>query len=478
MGALPLASQPSGLNKLPELEWENGTKVSKKAKAWIISTLRMENMETRSEIWPEVRERLDDESCYALADTWVEDTPKEARWGVSGRYTGNMLFVQCMLGKPEHIRDILANLDTLASSQSTQWGSEGVEALTRDGSDLAIRGLDRASKKSRRQALKWRAASGLNTLARRRDMTLEELLDSAVSDFGFDASGEQVLDYGPRTITVRLGPSNELVIIDEKGKTLKSMPKARKSDDAALVDVARKHVSSIKKQIKEIHTSQLRRLDDALSSQREWPVAAWEKRFLHHPLMHAFSRQLIWEALGPDQKEVAAFLVTEEGEPVDVEAEAIELPQGGSIRLLHPVSLKKKQSDAWKEMFADLELTQPIPQLERRVYKAKELPKKDKDLFQSFPMCTAGQFMGRLDKFGFERGPREDAGAITSSYKTYGPYSITLGHSWYMPELPGEDNMEIEGISASKGDDAVAWRKLPPIILSELVRDLHLLMGG
>jgi len=466
-GALAALPLPVPTQKAPALTWRGGDNVRSAVSDWFFATLSRESLTRHTPLLLAVRERLDDDAC-ALALPAL---------GHGAATRGAGLFARAILGGDDEVRAIAAALPDLAESVTTHWGGEGVEALARNGSPLAIRSLDRANKKARRDALKHRAGSALSRLADRRDVTVADLLDSAISDYGFDLRGQRAVDYGGRPLTLRLSNENALRILDENGKVFKNLPKPRKGDDVTAAAVVKKEVSAIRKEIRQVQAHQKTNLDAALTDQRTWTPARWRERFLDHALMRAFSRGIVWETVDAEGAAVSGFIVTDDGELVDAELEPVPIPADGAVRLLHPLGRSPEALAGWKSALDDFEVITVIDQLERDVYAVADVP-DDRALFSGWPMSNAGRFMGRLSRLGFERGPREGAGLINYSWLSIGTVSFTVNHTWYSPETPEEENMEIESINAHVGGDSVPWREAPAIAVSELIRRLHQLMGA
>jgi hypothetical protein len=469
-----LAALAPGGGPAPALRWRRGGALSEGARAWVAAALARESLEVRTPALAALRPRLDDRDCEALLESILKANPAH------GGFSGAAIFSRALLGGPEQIDAVAARLETLAGSQRTKWGDEGVEALARAGTPAAIRHLERAWQKGRRDALKGRAGEALRRLAGRRGLSVEDLLDSAISDFGFDRSGQRTLDFGGRVYTLRLTADNTLQLLDEQGNLRGSPPSPRQGDGvtqaaAAQAAAARREYSAIKKAIGPIHTAQKRRLEEALAARRGWPAATWLERFRDHPLMQAFGRSLVWEALGGDAPQ--RFTLTHDRELVDLELDEVSLAAGAVVRLAHPLELSAGERARWAGVLADQEALQPFPQLERRTFVAADLP-ADKDLFVGLPMVVSGTFMGRLARLGFDRGGREDAGLINTSHRSFGEWQFVLHHSGYHPETPTDGQIEIERITASRGGRDVPWRSVAPVAFSEIARALHLLMEG
>ncbi len=469
LAALPALPLPAGLetSKLPTLRWNTGAELSRNAHEWILGAVLAESEERRNPQLPILRERLNKASYHALSEALHQLTARVR--------TGWPLYQLATIGSPTQLVALGGILDDLASSQSTNWGSDGVEVLLRHGSDLAIRLLDHASRKSRKGALKRRANCALHRMAKERDLSVDDLIDSAMSDYGFDRKGERILRYGSRDFRLKLGRDNTVDLNEIGGKAYKNLPKPLSSDDLEACKAAKREFSELKKQLKSITRIQLQRLELAMAGARQWVSDDWRSRFVEHPILQGLARNLIWEVA--DDASPRRFTVDPSGDYQDVNYDPVEIPEGGSVRLAHPATMSEAEIAAWQQVFVDSELIAPFRQLEREVYALETLPTDDATLFRSLPNPSGGRLMGGLTKLGYERGPREDAGLINFSTRCFQEYVLTLSHDGYSPEDPTWGDIDFQGISVSKSGESVAWRELPTALLSEVVRDLHILAG-
>lgn len=457
LGQLEELPLPKGvaMGKLPALRFKTGAKLSKAALRWFVGRLGAESDEVRDENLWAVRARLDDTDCAALCDALLKTVPDSQQ--------GWIVYAQAVIGADRHIAALGEGIDAIARNKYYQWGSHSREALVRNGSNTAVRWLEHWSRRGRSNTMRGRLKDDLLRIAYEAGISLDDLLDRAMGDFGFDANGVQTLSYGPREITLRLGPENELLIEDGSGKRVKSMPKARKSDDAALAKAARARASEIKKNLKRIHAGQVPRLEKACAGGRRWPVEAWTERFLRHPLMHAYTRRLIF-----DHDDVGRFVVSDEGELLNVEADELELPTSGGVRIAHPIDMDSDEREAWSELLNDMERATPFPLLNRPIYTDTTPPALIEDRAPAEPAV----FMRTLKALGYADGPREDGGLMYRNHKQLGAFDVSLKQSGYAPEsLSWLETVELESISVQLDEEPVACEDLPPRVLSELCYD-------
>lgn len=470
LARLPLQPLPATLLRapLPTLLWKTGSSVASAAQQWIVAEVTQENFQRRSPLLRALRPRLSDTSCHALSEAIVA---KGSRFD-----DGWPLYTQSIFGSPQQIDAIAAQLDKLASSRSTRWGDDGVEALARHGSAEAIRHLDHAHRKGKREALKSRAGRGLRKMAQERGMTTEELIESAISDMGFSIDGQMTLSYGPRAFRVVLADDFSMTLSDHLGKALKALPAPRKDDDAAQAEASQKHFASVKKHLPPLYKSLGLRLEDALRAQRRWPVAEWRARFLEHPLFYRLGKTLVWEALDPSDQPIGTFVLQDDFRLIQTNSKTYKLPTQGFVRLLHPISLTDKERQAWIDRLDAMGRKPLFPQLQREVFHLADFPETDAAWLVQLPAVGSLSFISALQKCGYERGDREDAGLIFSCNTKIGPYFVTLRHGGWYPEIMDDDSdVDIRSVEVSDEKAKIAWRELPPAVFSEIARDLVLL---
>lgn len=304
-----------------------------------------------------------------------------------------------------------------AEHQRGAMAAETVRALVLSGSTEALLLTDQMSRKCKFRQIRNAAKEALSDAAKALGIPREELEDRLVPDLGFDGQMEQVYDYGSRRFTVRLEPGMQLVIRDEKGKTLKNLPVPGKQDDpekAALYSAAFKQM---KKQLREVFVSQKLRLEQALSSGRFWEAEKWRELFVKNPVMRSFAEGLIWGVYeGRELKETFRYM--EDGSFNTSEEEPYAFPAFGQIGLVHPLELSEEKNLSWKEQLSDYEITQPLEQLKRPVFRVTEEEKGETALLRFAGSTLHGlSLSGGLLKLGWFRGRILDAGFFENFYR-------------------------------------------------------------
>lgn len=295
--------------------------------------------------------------------------------------------------------------------------SEAVRAIACNGSSEALMSVDNIAHKFKHKQVKSAAVKALDDAAEELGITSDELGDRIVPDLDFDENMERIFDYGTRKFKVYLTPTLELEVFDESNKKLKTLPSPAKKDDETIAKQSNSEFKAMKKQLKNVVSIQKLRLETALLADRRWIVENWNNLFVKNPVMHSFSIGLICAAYENDNL-VQTFRYMEDGTFNTADEDEFELPENCTIGLVHPIDFSEDELSTWKEQLSDYEITQPIEQLERKVYRIKEDEIGQLD-FNRFKGRTVNgmTLLGRMAKSGWYKGSVQDAGCFYTFYR-------------------------------------------------------------
>lgn len=368
-----------------------------------------------------------------LYDKWLEEgAPAKKKWVLTafslhgGEGMTSLLYHQIQEW-PKNARGAMA--------------CEAVKALAINGGSTALLLVDQISRKFKFRQVKAAAGEALLAAARQLGISREELEDRIVPNLGFGEDLSQTFDYGPRSFRVVLTPALELEITDESGKRLKNLPAPGKRDDEKKAKDASAAFKLLKKQLKTVTANQKLRLEQALSALRLWTAPRWQELFVKNPVMHQFAIGLIWGRY-EDGSLRETFRYMEDGSFNTVDEEEYTLPADGLIGLAHPIELSGEVLTAWKEQLSDYEVTQPLAQLERDVYRITETEREAFELTRFGGILINGlSLSGRLQNQGWYRGPVEDGGVFQTFYREDGAFVAELEFSG---SFIGDENEEVK----------------------------------
>ena len=295
--------------------------------------------------------------------------------------------------------------------------ADAVKALAMNGSSQALMAIDNMAHKFKHKQVKNAAVVALDSAAEALGITSDQLADKIVPDLGFEENMQRIFDYGTRKFKVYLTPTLELEVFDENDKKLKNIPAPGKRDDEETAKKSNAEFKAMKKQLRNVISIQKMRLETALLADRRWEKSAWEELFVKNPVMHSFAIGLIWASYENDTLS-QTFRYTEEGTFNTFDEDEYELPENAVIGLVHPIDLDEDTLSGWKEQLEDYEITQPIEQLNRPVYRIEddEIGKLDLTRFEGRAI-NGMSLLGRTAKYGWQKGSVQDAGCFCTFYR-------------------------------------------------------------
>jgi hypothetical protein len=283
------------------------------------------------------------------------------------------------LGSPTRHNWALAQLGLIGDDTTVRrlsplikvWPGEGgagrafaaLEVLAAIGSDVALTHLFELTRRNKYKGLKSRATQKIDEIAAARGITPDDLADRAVPDFGLDARGTLVLDYGPRRFTVTFDQQLVPLVVEQNGKVRKSAPKPGPKDDPALASAAHALFTGLKKDVRTIADQEIKRLELAMIARRSWTPDDFHALFVTHPLLGHIVRRLVWIT-----DDGTSFRVAEDNTYADVDDDLFTPAPDARIGIAHPILLEDHLA-AWVELFADYEILQPFAQLGRPFYR-------------------------------------------------------------------------------------------------------------
>lgn len=339
-----------------------------------------------------------------LYDRWIEaGAEAKKKW---------VLYVTAIYGGADMVVKLQRQINDWAGNSRGAIAAEAVKSMALNDSPTALLVVDGIARKYKYKQVKAAAGDALTFAAEELGLTREELADRIVPDLGFNENLERIFDYGERQFKVYITPALEIEIFDENDKKLKNMPAPGKKDDEAKAAEAYAEFKQMKKQMKTTVTNQKLRLEYALTVNRRWKAADWEKLFVKNPIMHQFAISLIW---GVYEKEDLndTFRYMEDGTFNTVDEDEYDLPESAIIGLVHPVELDEETKSKWQEQLTDYEITQSIEQLSRPVHRITDSEKKEKSLTKvAGKMLNPLSLSSKLIGMGWTKGPAMDGGGF------------------------------------------------------------------
>jgi len=359
----------------------------------------------------------------------------------------------------------------------------GVQVLARIGTDVALMHLHGIAQRAKFKGLKAAAAQKMEEVAAGLGLSADQLADRLVPQFGLDAAGSMVLDYGPRQFTVGFDEQLRPYVADSAGKHLKALPKPGARDDADLAPAAYQRFAALKKDVRTVAADQIRRLERAMVTGRRWTGAEFRQLFVAHPLLWHIVRRLVWAVYDEQEKRIGAIRVAEDRSFSDAHDEAAQLADDARVGVAHPLQLGDSLAD-WVEVFADYEILQPFAQLSRETFSlsAEEAATSRLTRFEGRTVPT-GRVIG-LERKGWRREDPQDGGVQGRIELVVGPrqevvIDLDPGIAIGAMEVFPEQKLEMIFLCDDTGNrwsanaaGQIPLSRLDPIAASEIIRDL------
>ncbi|MBZ0120161.1 MAG: DUF4132 domain-containing protein, partial [Sandaracinaceae bacterium] len=195
------------------------------------------------------------------------------------------------------------------------------------------------------------------------------------------------------------------------------------------------------------------RLEEAMVARRAIDIEIFVNSYRDHPLLAHVARRLVWRS-----EAGATFRVAEDGTLADEHDATFELGGARWVRVAHPLELEQAARERWIERFADYEILQPYPQLERPVHRASEV-----DLG-----AYAGRTFARPEELA-RRGYEPALGAMVKTLP-WADLSFCVELIQHRPPVPSST---IARALFRSGQDEVPPEQVHPIDLSESIEDLE-----
>ncbi|XVU29668.1 DUF4132 domain-containing protein [Actinoplanes sp. CA-054009] len=279
----------------------------------------------------------------SLLDHWLTaDMPASEAW---------VVLAQAYLGD-DSTMDRLAPLVRSWPARS-RWARaiDGLAVLATVGTDVALRHLLAIEEGMSGGPTNDRALVYLTQAASRRGLSVTQLADRLAVTHGLDRG--ITLDYGPRAFTVVTDDHLVPHVVGADGRRLARPPKPGVKDTKpeSFQDFVR-----LKKELRLTVAAQTARLERDMLAHRPRPAAGVRTP---HPILGPLFRRLLWAEPG------RRLRIAEDGTFADVRDATALVGDDTPLRIVHPAELAPAELADWRQIFADYEILQPFPQLNR-----------------------------------------------------------------------------------------------------------------
>ncbi|GAT68944.1 HEAT repeat-containing protein [Planomonospora sphaerica] len=377
-----------------------------------------------------------------------------------------------------------------ANCRSEMLANAAVNVLARRGGLDTVAPLARLQTKVRKKTVLAGVARALDAVAGQAGLTREQLLDRTVPTFGLGPGGVREEEIGG--CRVRLcadGPA--LRFVNAAGRTVKTAPQT-----------IRKHpvLAELKTTLKELRQAlpaERFRLERALVEERMWRWQQVAEFFLDHPLTGRYARTLIWQIL---QGPAGIPVRTGDGwELTDPQGRRIQPYPDTPVLLWHPIRESAGDVRAWRDHLLEHGIRQPYKQAFREVYLLTPAEERTGTFSNRFAGHTLryGQTKALLNQRGWTDlsighwdyelgGDQGEAVKELSGWQArWGMHVVGDGEAdgWGTASFCASERIAFHRAGNALGRydyghrEGVSLTEVPPLVLSEVLRDADLAVG-
>jgi hypothetical protein len=365
-------------------------------------------------------------------------------------------------------------------ARSTKLGNAAIWALAAIGSPHAIAELSRLKTRIRYPLMIERIEVALAELASRLEVSEDELEDMSLPSYELSVDGERRLPVGDGSAIIRIAGTREVTLsfVGTNGREAASPAKALKDAAPDAIALAR----GLRNQIEAALAGQSSRIEQLYLTGRTIPYEHWQERYLRHPLRAALTQRLIW-VFGPARNFVAGL--PRGGAIEDLDGRPVTPAPGTAVTLWHPLMAEAEQVLGWRRRLAAFGITQPFKQAHREIYLLTDAERTTAIYSNRFAahLLRQHQFKALCD----QRDWRYQLMGAWDSHNT--PTRLVPGRGlvvefWVNGVEEAENTragiytlVATDQVRFLEGDDVMALEHVPPLLFSELMRDVDLFVG-
>ena len=378
-------------------------------------------------------------------------------------------------------------------------GGAAIWALSQWSDFTGVTQLSSLRRKIKNRTTLASIETALQTLAKRLDVSGEDLEELAVPDFGLQ-NGVVSRDFGAATVKIELAGGKAVWHWQSDGKAVKAVPASVKRDFAEELKELKTQIGELEKTF----AAQKERLDSLLRTQKTWDFSTWKTRYLEHPLMQLLAARVIWKF-----DEVAAM--PRENGFLNARGETVSVVQTARVSLWHPIFDCAENVLSWRRFLEENAISQPFKQAHREVYLLTDAERATRTYSNRFAahilkqhqfnsLCAARGWKNSLrlmvddeyppatkiwPQFGLRaefwiEGIGEDYGVHTNETGTF--LRVSTDQVRFYALEAGQNSAHAGG-----GGYRIGWRQGPaepllleeiaPLVFSETMRDVDLFVG-
>jgi Domain of unknown function (DUF4132) len=335
---------------------------------------------------------------------------------------------------------------------------EGISYLTRYGQKIKNNNANKTIEKY------------LQELALKSGKTTFELEEEAILTFGLDSEHRFTTVMGNFTAISQITSNNKVETTwqDSKGKTYKSAPLEVKMQFATDVKALNLKV----KTVQDLLNTQAQRMEQSYLQDRHWTYKNWSNLYQNVGILTYLGKKLIWEFEGKGNK-ITGFY--KDGQIVDDSGHPLSISDDTTVKLWHPINDSLENVANWRNFLMNNLIVQPFKQAFREIYILTDAEVNTRMYSNRFAAHILKNYQfGALCKTREWLGYNQfhDGGIPRKTVKSY-----KIAAEFWTNYVDSMDYVATDQVRFYKNNEQMALVDVPPIVLSELMRDVDLFVG-
>lgn len=378
-------------------------------------------------------------------------------------------------------------------SRAAKVGNAGIYALGEIDHPLALGQLALLRTRVKLTSAQKAIEKAFALTAERSCLSREELEEMSVPAYGLTEVGvgqEKIGDFTAR-LAITGTHSTALEWIKPEDAAQRGVPAEIKAAHAEEL----KELLASAKDIQQMLPLQRDRIETLFLQGRNWPVSVWRERYLDHPLVGTLARRLLWEFTEENRTTAGMW---HDGQIVDVDLKPIATENASTmVQLWHPLGKEAAEIAAWRERLEAQQIQQPFKQAHREVYAITEAERQTRDYSERFAghvlkqeqfyaLCVARGWKAQLLRMVEAEFPPPSLSlaawglcaefSIEGIGQDYGADGADTNESGVYLRV-GTGQLRFHRVDA-QGAGAVPLEEIPPLVFSEVMREVDLLIAG
>lgn len=244
-------------------------------------------------------------------------------------------------------------------------GNACIYALSQIGNEAAVGQLAVLKVKVKFGTAQKEIEKAMNVAAAKLKLPRDQIEEMGVPAYGLEGVGATDEKFGSYRAELRVAGPTDVVVrwFDETGKALNSIPSRVKSDFKEEL----KELQQSAKDIAAMALAQRDRIDSLFLAQKQWKLPIWRERYIDHPLVGVLGRRLIWHFQEEGQEPIAA--IWNEGGWIDGTGRSLgTFSDATTVQLWHPIQKPVEEVVRWRTLLEQTRIVQPFKQAHREVY--------------------------------------------------------------------------------------------------------------